>query len=92
MFKLFLWILIAIIGVTLIRSIGGLLFRGLGSLMQPPPPAASRDTAENVPLSGELKKDPVCGIYISTATSLKKTVQGETVHFCSIACRDKYPS
>ncbi len=39
---------------------------------------------------GELKKDPVCGTFVAVSTSVKKTVHGEVVHFCSEACRDKY--
>jgi YHS domain-containing protein len=39
---------------------------------------------------GELKRDPVCGTYVSTAVSVKRTVKGEVVHFCSEECRDKY--
>jgi len=38
----------------------------------------------------ELKKDPVCGTYVSAATSLTRTVNGTLVHFCSPECRDKY--
>jgi YHS domain-containing protein len=41
-------------------------------------------------LTGELKKDPACGTYISAATSVKETVGGQTFHFCSKECRDKY--
>jgi YHS domain-containing protein len=43
-----------------------------------------------VPLGGELKKDPVCGTYISAATALQEKVKGETVYFCSKDCREKY--
>jgi len=39
---------------------------------------------------GELKKDPVCGTYVSAATSLQETVNGKTVYFCSAECRAKY--
>ena len=39
---------------------------------------------------GELKKDPVCGTFVSTATSVKETVNGELMHFCSTTCRDKF--
>lgn len=39
---------------------------------------------------GELKKDPVCGTYVAADTAVTKRVNGETVHFCSPACRDKY--
>ena len=39
---------------------------------------------------GELKKDPVCGTYVSTAASITRTVNGEVLHFCSKECSDKY--
>ena len=40
--------------------------------------------------TSELKKDPVCGIYVSAAVSLTRTVNGQVLHFCSPECRDKY--
>jgi len=40
--------------------------------------------------SAELKKDPVCGTYVSTAASVSRKVAGELVYFCSAECRDKY--
>jgi len=39
---------------------------------------------------GDLKRDPVCGTYVSTAVSVKRTVKGQVVHFCSNECRDKH--
>ena len=39
---------------------------------------------------GELKKDPVCGTYISAASAFTRTVDGKLLHFCSTGCRDKY--
>ena len=39
---------------------------------------------------GELKKDPVCGTFVAVASSIKRNVNGEVIHFCSTACRDKY--
>lgn len=44
----------------------------------------------SVPSGGELKKDPVCGTYVSTATGLTRNVEGNVVYFCSKECRDKY--
>jgi YHS domain-containing protein len=40
--------------------------------------------------AGDLKRDPVCGTYVSTSVSVKRTVKGQVVHFCSNECRDKY--
>jgi len=45
---------------------------------------------EAAPIRGELKKDPVCGTFVSTGSSVKQMVNGELVHFCSVTCRDKF--
>jgi YHS domain-containing protein len=39
---------------------------------------------------GELKKDPVCGTYVSTEVAVRETIKGQVVYFCSPECRDKY--
>jgi YHS domain-containing protein len=52
------------------------------------PQATPRDPM--VVSGGELKKDPVCGTYVSTALAVTRKVNGELVHFCSKECRDKY--
>jgi YHS domain-containing protein len=39
---------------------------------------------------GELKKDPVCGTFVSASSSFTKTIDGEKLHFCSADCRDRY--
>jgi len=44
----------------------------------------------DVPAIGELKKDPVCGTYVSAAASITRTINGKTVHFCSEDCSRKY--
>jgi len=55
------------------------------------PQRSERPTVE-VPAGGELKKDPVCGTYVSTAASLSRKVGGEMVYFCSADCREKFKS
>jgi len=42
------------------------------------------------PGSMELKKDPVCGTYVSAATGVSRSVQGHLIYFCSKECRDKF--
>ena len=44
----------------------------------------------SVPPGGELKKDPVCGTYVSATTSLNQKVAGELVYFCSPECQAKF--
>jgi YHS domain-containing protein len=54
-------------------------------------PAASKpEQPPAVSTGGELKKDPVCGTYVSTSGSISRTVNGQVVYFCSAQCRDKY--
>ena len=52
---------------------------------QPPP-----NSPPPVFAGGELKKDPVCGTYVSEGASFTRTVNGQLLHFCSKECRDKY--
>lgn len=37
-----------------------------------------------------LHQDPVCGTYVASASSLKRIVNGQVVHFCSDKCRDEF--
>ncbi len=37
-------------------------------------------------------KDPVCGMTVDPATALHAERDGETFHFCSEHCRDKFLS
>ena len=47
----------------------------------PPPPIQS---------GGELKRDPVCGTYVSPAASVQRMIAGQTIHFCSEQCSKQY--
>lgn len=53
-------------------------------------PAGMRSSSGMPTSAGELRKDPVCGTFIPIGTSLKKKINGETMHFCSADCRDKF--
>ena len=41
-------------------------------------------------IQGETARDPVCGMFVSTEVSHQLTEQGETLHFCSRECRERY--
>lgn len=51
------------------------------SPMAPPPVQAG---------STMLHKDPVCGTYVSEAVAVTLKENGQTLWFCSEACRDKH--
>src|SRR5579884_1259655 len=93
MFRAVLYLLIVIFLISIVRAFVGIIMKGLsdmtGSSRQQSTPNRSGEPAR-VPLSGELKKDPVCGTYTSMATSVKQVVGGQTFYFCSAQCRDKY--
>jgi YHS domain-containing protein len=91
MFRFIFWLLGLVVVISLLRGVIGIILKGLGQLVNPQSsPQGGQRPAGQVPLTGELKKDPACGTYISAATSLKETVGGETFYFCSKQCRDKY--
>ena len=98
MFRALIEMIVTLVAVYLVRQVLAILassfkgssFKGgfggstnpAGSGPSPQPPAAAT--------IGELKKDPVCGTFISTQTAFQKAVNGETYYFCSTECRDKF--
>lgn len=50
----------------------------------------ARRAAPQPPAATELKKDPVCGTYVSAASGFTREVKGQIVYFCSKECRDKF--
>jgi YHS domain-containing protein len=92
MFRAIFYLLLTVVVITVLRSIVGIVLKGVAEAMKSgsSAPGAAPRPSNQVPLTGELKKDPVCGTYISTASSIKEKVGGEIVHFCSQECRDKY--
>jgi len=91
MFRAIFYLLLTVLLITFLRAVMRLIFQGFADLMNPQAGQQSQQAGgHRVPLTGELKKDPTCGTYISAATSIKETVGGETLHFCSKQCRDKY--
>jgi YHS domain-containing protein len=90
MVKVVLYLFLAIILISFLRSVIGVVMKAISGFVESggsPSAPSGRDGARS---GGELKRDPVCGTYVSAAASVKKTVDGEVVHFCSDACRDKY--
>jgi YHS domain-containing protein len=91
MFRFIFYLLLPVVVISVLKSIVGIFLKGVAQAMKAgsSAPGAPRQSNQ-VPLTGELKKDPVCGTYIAAASSIKETVAGQTIHFCSAQCRDKY--
>ena len=85
MFRGILYLVIGLLILTFVRSVMGMITKAFGELFN-----ASSGQPSSPPTGGELKKDPVCGTFISTATAFQKAAGGQTYYFCSTACRDKF--
>lgn len=40
--------------------------------------------------SRKLVRDPVCGVHIAEERAIPLPTENGIVHFCSVACRDRY--
>ncbi|MCL6544799.1 MAG: hypothetical protein K6T61_06200 [Bryobacteraceae bacterium] len=95
MIRAVLYLFIAIILITFLRSVIGLIAKAFGGLMAEESQSAAAgggSKGEGSTPAGELKRDPVCGTYVPESTSVKQLVGGRVVHFCSEECRSKYQS
>ena len=95
MFRGILYLVIGLLILTFVRSVMTMITKAFAELFNPPtgqPGTSQAGTTRpgSTPTGGELKKDPVCGTFISTATAFQKAAGGQTYYFCSTACRDKF--
>ena len=90
MFRLLLRLLVLLVIFAIIRYVIVNVSRFFSQAMRPQAPPSPGNQAPSGPSGGELKQDPVCGTFVPTSTSVKKTINGELVYFCSAACRDKF--
>jgi hypothetical protein len=87
--RLILYVVVGVIILTLLRSVLEAVGKAFSSPASPPAGAPSAGAPRGqAPQS--LKKDPVCGTFVSTATAMQKNKGGETYYFCSAECRDKF--
>ncbi len=87
MLRVVLYLLLAIVLISMLRGVIGIVGKLFGDYINPPQQAARRPS---VPSGGELKKDPVCGTFISPSTAVQRRVSGTVYYFCSAECRDKF--
>ena len=94
MFRLILLLLAAVLLPTIIRAVlaivGSALGNAAGQAAQGGAEKPGNSKAPGATTLGELKKDPVCGTFISTTTAFQKAFNGETYYFCSTQCRDSF--
>jgi len=91
MFRTLVYLLVTVFIIVFLRAVIGLIGKAVAQLFESESPGGAGSTsAGKASFGGELKKDPVCGVFVSAGTSLQKTVGGKVYHFCSSACREKF--
>jgi YHS domain-containing protein len=96
MFRALLELVITILIAMVARAVLSSVIKGFGaaasnsSQQQQQPRSGSSGQPKEEPRAGELHKDPVCGTYVSEATSFRRQIAGKTVYYCSDACRQKH--
>lgn len=82
------WLLVISWSTWLLRRFVGWLLRDAAVAQQQSEDAASAPQTTEV--ARRLVRDPVCGMHIDETLSIPFRAEGELMHFCSMACRDKY--
>lgn len=75
--------------------VGRLLSRSLpqvfgGPRQEPPRPGQPGPSRGPATRGGHMVRDPVCGMFVSTELSHRLNEGGETLHFCSEECLERY--
>ena len=74
MLRLLMWL---VLGYVLFKIVKGFV----ASRQEPEPPATTE---------AETFQDPVCGVYVAADDAVIGRLEGEKIHFCSMACLEKY--
>jgi len=97
--KFLFWLLIVSWSVALLRRVLAWMLRGAMPAQSDQDATASAAGAGAGAESGDaqsgvaarrLVRDPVCGMHVAEVLAVPLREGGELVHFCSVACRDKY--
>jgi YHS domain-containing protein len=83
MLKDLFWLLVVSWGVAMLRHLVDKMGEGAASHTEP------IDVPNNA-ANQKLVRDPICGVHIAETLALPLRQGGQTLHFCSAACRDKY--
>jgi hypothetical protein len=86
--RLIFYVVVGVIILTLLRSVVEAIGKAFSSAPSSPSTPPTERPRGQSPQS--LKKDPVCGTFVSEATAMQKSKGGETYYFCSAECRDKF--
>jgi hypothetical protein len=89
MFRLILYLLLAVILISVLRTVIGVLAKAFSSLLQAGG-ASSSGPRQSAQLGGNLHRDPVCGTFVAESTPFQRRLPGQVFYYCSDACREKH--
>jgi YHS domain-containing protein len=82
------WLLVLSWSVTLVRRLVTWMLRDATTASQQH--AAGSSSNQGVAAPRRLVRDPICGVHMAEVLAIPLREGGETLYFCSIACRDQY--
>ena len=88
--KYLFWLLVVSWSVALLRRVLTRMVSGVEQSAQSSETAAGTQNGQNALSARRLVRDPVCGMHVAEELAVPLRDGGEMVHFCSMACRDKY--
>lgn len=88
MFRVIFGIIVSIFMISLLRMIVGAITREVTPSAKGPAAAPQQPRSQGG--GGDLRKCPACGTYHATMAVAGKSKSGEVLHFCSLACREKF--
>ena len=91
MFRLVLYLLLAVVLISVLRSVIGVVMKLVASVLSGT--AESHPTAQSAEahqLGGDLHRDPVCGTYVAESTPHQRKVSGQVFYYCSDSCKEKH--
>jgi hypothetical protein len=92
MFRLFIWLLLAIVGVTLLRSVIGMAMKLFTHATSESDSASSAARPTNPPQNAiaELKPCSLCGAYVPEQNALELQRSEKRFLFCSQKCKTQF--
>jgi YHS domain-containing protein len=85
-----IYALVSILVLTFLRSVIGIITKGLSDAMKEEGPQSASSKKPAGPKGGELVKCPVCGTYFAPEFQHRKVKDGKLHLFCSEKCMEKF--
>lgn len=91
MFRIVLYVLLAVVLISLLRSVIGVITKIMASFLDSGGgPTQTPRGADAQQLGGDLHRDPVCGTYVAESTPHQQRISGQVFYYCSESCKERH--